>query len=423
MPTSKQRIYEQIQEDDIKFIKLQFTDLFGGLKNISITSGQIERALEGRFMIDAFHIIGMQGLGIDRFFLKPDLSTFSVLPWRPQTGKVARFLCDITDEKGNELAVSPRTILKKVLAGAEEKGLCFDMNPDCDFFLFSRDENGAITTNTGDMGGYLDVAPVDRGENARRDLILTLEEMGFEIESSHHELAPGQHSVNFKQSSGIRLADQIVTFRETIRTVAERHGLHATFMPKPRKDLPGSGMKMSICVYKDGKNLFEEENSRFAYSFIAGVIAHQMGMTAFSNPIVNSYKRLKTRFYAPSELYWSTKDHYAPIRFVPNENGRLCMEWTIPDGASNPYMVIAAVIAAGMDGMEKELLPPEEGSVTSSLPSTLLEAIHALGKDDLLTGVCGDDFVHAYITEKEKEWERYSREVTDWELREYLTRI
>lgn len=423
MILTKQDIYEQIQEDDIKFIKLQFTDLFGGLKNISITSGQIDRALEGRFMVDAFHISGMQTLGRDRFFLRPDLSTFAVLPWRPQQGKVARFLCDMTDGQGKELAQSPRTILKKVLAKADAQGLCFDMNPDCDFFLFARDENGAVSTVTGDMGGYLDVPPVDRGENARRDLILTLEEMGFEIESSHHELAPGQHSVNFKQSSGIRLADQIITFRETIRTVAERHGLHATFMPKPRKDLPGSGMKMSICVYKDGKNLFEEDAHRYAYSFIAGVISHQMGMTAFSNPIVNSYKRLKTRFYAPSELYWSSKDHYAPIRFVPNENGQLCMEWTLPDGAADPYLLIASVIAAGMDGLEKELVPPQEGAVTSSLPATLLEAIRALEKDSFLIQVCGEGFISAYIQEKEKEWERYSREVTDWELREYLTRF
>ena len=423
MSESRQLIYDQILEDDIKFIKLQFTDLFGGLKNISITSGQIGRALDGRFMVDAFHTGGMQTLGRDRFFLRPDTATFSVLPWRPQQGKVARFLCDMTDELGNELEESPRTILKKVLARAEKQGLCFDMNPNCDFFLFNRDETGAVTTQTADQGGYLDVPPVDRGENVRRDLILTLEEMGFEMESSHHELAPGQHCVNFKQSSGIRLADQIVTFRETIRTIAERHGLHATFMPKPRKDLPGSGMKMSICVMKDGKNLFEEEHGRLARSFIAGVMAHQMGMSALSNPVVNSYKRLKTRFYAPSELYWSTRDHYAPIRLVTNENGQLCMEWTLPDGASNPYMVIAAVIAAGMDGLEKEMVPPQEGVVMSALPATLLEAIRALEKDELLTDVCGASFVKAYITEKEKEWERYSREVTDWELREYLTRL
>lgn len=422
MSDKKSKIREQVKEQDIKFIKLQFVDLFGELKNISITSGQLERALDGSFMVDGFYIPGMHSLGQERLFLKPDLSTFAILPWRPQQGKVARMLCDVTDDRGRDIAENPRHILRRVLAKAEKDGLSFDIKPDCEFFLFSRDENGHVTTHTGEKAGYLDVAPLDKGENARRELILSLEDMGFEIESSHHELAPGQHSVRFKQRGGIRLADQIVTFRTTIRTVAERHGLHATFMPKPRTDLPGSAMRLSMAVYKNGENLFAKQPDT-ALWFLAGILKHQCGMTAFSNPIVNSYKRLKAVYYAPSELYWSSRDHFAPLRLSKNETGDPCIEWTLPDGAANPYLVLAAVIAAGTEGIRKAMTPPPEDEGRTPLPATLLEALHALREDDFLKKVCGEAFVDVYIKEKELEWDRYSREVTDWERKEYLKRI
>ena len=415
------RILEQVKEGDIKFIKLQFVDLFGELKNISITSTQLPKAMDGLFMVDGFHIPGMHRLGLEKLYLKPDLSTFAVLPWRPQQGKVARMLCDLTDRDGHEIPQSPRHILRMTLERARLEGLSFDIKPDCEFFLFVRDENGHVTTHTGEAAGYLDVAPLDKGENARRELILSLEDMGFEIESSHHELASGQHSVRFKQRGGIRLADQIVSFRTTIRTVAERHGMHATFMPKPRTDLPGSSMRLSISVFWDGKNLFSEEKGA-ACAFLAGILKHQSAITAFSNPIVNSYKRLKAASQAPSALYWSSHDHFAPLRLSENESGSPCIEWTLPDGSANPYLVLAAVIAAGCAGMRQGMTPPPE-DVSTPLPSTLLEALHALSGDDFLREVFGESFVEVYIHEKQLEWERYSREVTDWELKEYLRRI
>ena len=422
MSDKENLIQRQVNESDIKFIKLQFVDLFGELKNISITSGQLAKAMEGACMVDGFYIAGMHSLGHEQLFLKPDLSTFAILPWRPQQGKVARLLCDVTDENGNGIKENPRCILRRALDKAEAEGLAFDIKPDCEFFLFQRDENGHVTTHTGETAGYLDVAPLDKGENARRELILSLEDMGFEIESSRHELAPGQHSVRFKQRSGIRLADQIVTFRTTIRTVAERHGLHATFMPKPRTDLPGSAMKLSITVSRNGENLFAKDRSS-ALQFLAGMMEHQLGMTAFTNPLVNSYKRLKAVYYAPSELYWSSHDHFAPIRFSRNESGEPCIDWMLPDGAANPYLVLAAVIAAGTEGLRRGLTPPAEDERYAAFPATLLEALHELEQDAFLKELFGESFVNVYVREKKLEWDRYSREVTDWELKEYLRRI
>lgn len=425
---TEQEILEMIEEEDVKFIRLQFVDLFGTLKNVAVTAGQVEKALAGRCRVEGFHIPGMNALGHGQIFLKPDRDTFAILPWRPQQGKVARFLCDLTDRQGRLLSESPRQILRKVLQQAEDEGYFVDLNPECEFFLFQTDEEGKPTTETGEMAGYLDVAPLDRGENARRDMILTLEEMGFEIKASHHENAPAQHEVDFKPSRGVKVADQVVTFRSTVRTVAQRHGLHATFMPKPRTDLPGSAMSLNIAVFREGRNIFtdrdsEDGMSREAYGFIAGLLEHMNGITALSNPVINSYKRLKARFYAPTERFWSKEDYYAPIRVTEGENQEICIEWKLPDGAANPYMTIAAAVAAGLDGMRKnaELLPVEEKA--GNLPGTLKEAITAFEEDGFLKEVCGEAYAAMYVEEKLKEWERYSREVTDWERREYLHRF
>ena len=422
MIQNKDQIIDKIKENDIKFIKLQFVDLLGELKNISITSGQIEKALNGKYSVDSFHLHGMHEIGCDRIYFRPDIRTFAILPWRPQHGKVARFLCDITDADGNEIAENPRKILRKIVRDAENDGYTFDIDPDCEFFLFAKDENGHVTTHTGEMAGYLDVSPLDKGENARRELILSLEEMGFEIESSRHELAPGQHSVIFKQMDGVRLADQIMTFRTTIRTVAERYGLHATFMPKPRTDLPGSAMRLSISVYKDGRNLFRQDEQA-ALHFIAGILEHQPAISAFSNPLVNSYKRLLGGTQAPSRLYWSRHDHYAPLRLALTEEGCPCIQWTLPDGAANPYLTLACAIGAGLEGIRKGALPPVEDTDRKALPATLLEALNSLENDAFLRNVCGESYANVYVKEKKKEWERYSREVTDWELKEYLRRV
>lgn len=385
-------ILQMIEEEDVKFIRLQFVDIFGTIRNIAVTAGQMEKALAGKCMVDGYSIAGMKELGYDRVYLKPDIDTFTILPWRPQ------------------------------------QGYSFDLDPECEFFLFETDEEGNPTTRTREKAGYLDVAPLDQGENARRDMILTLEEMGFEIESSHHEDAPAQHEVDFKQAQGVKVADQIVTFRSTVRTIAQRHGLHATFMPKPRTDLPGSALSLNISGFRDGKNMFADpqaENglSQEAYSFIAGLLSHMNGMAAIANPIVNSYKRLKPGFHAPTELFWSLNDYRAPIRVVKGKEGDTHIEWTLPDGAANPYLLIAMVVASGLNGIQEKMIPLKADEKAGALPGTLKESLTALEKDEFLRNVCGESYVRTYLKEKTKEWELYTQEVTDWELKEYLHRF
>ena len=421
-------ILQMIEEEDVKFIRLQFVDIFGTIRNIAVTAGQMEKALAGKCMVDGYSIAGMKELGYDRVYLKPDIDTFTILPWRPQQGKVARFLCDLMDQEGNDIAESPRYILRRVLKKAKQQGYSFDLDPECDFFLFETDEEGNPTTRTREKAGYLDVAPLDQGENARRDMILTLEEMGFEIESSHHEDAPAQHEVDFKQAQGVKVADQSVTFRATVRTIAQRHGLHATFMPKPRTDLPGSALSLNISGFRDGKNMFADpqaENglSQEAYSFIAGLLSHMNGMAAIANPIVNSYKRLKPGYHAPTELFWSLNDYRAPIRVVKGKEGDTHIEWTLPDGAANPYLLIAMVVASGLNGIQEKMIPLKADEKAGALPGTLKESLTALEKDEFLRNVCGESYVRTYLKEKTKEWELYTQEVTDWELKEYLHRF
>ena len=421
-------ILQMIEEEDVKFIRLQFVDIFGTIRNIAVTAGQMEKALAGKCMVDGYSIAGMKELGYDRVYLKPDIDTFTILPWRPQQGKVARFLCDLMDQEGNDIAESPRYILRRVLKKAKQQGYSFDLDPECEFFLFETDEEGNPTTRTREKAGYLDVAPLDQGENARRDMILTLEEMGFEIESSHHEDAPAQHEVDFKQAQGVKVADQIVTLRSTVRTIAQRHGLHATFMPKPRTDLPGSALSLNISGFRDGKNMFADpqaENglSQEAYSFIAGLLSHMNGMAAIANPIVNSYKRLKPGYHAPTELFWSLNDYRAPIRVVKGKEGDTHIEWTLPDGAANPYLLIAMVVASGLNGIQEKMIPLKADEKAGALPGTLKESLTALEKDEFLRNVCGENYVRTYLKEKTKEWELYTQEVTDWELKEYLHRF
>lgn len=421
-------ILQMIEEEDVKFIRLQFVDIFGTIRNIAVTAGQMEKALAGKCMVDGYSIAGMKELGYDRVYLKPDIDTFTILPWRPQQGKVARFLCDLMDQEGNDIAESPRYIVRRVLKKAKQQGYSFDLDPECEFFLFETDEEGNPTTRTREKAGYLDVAPLDQGENARRDMILTLEEMGFEIESSHHEDAPAQHEVDFKQAQGVKVADQIVTFRSTVRTIAQRHGLHATFMPKPRTDLPGSALSLNISGFRDGKNMFADpqaENglSQEAYSFIAGLLSHMNGMAAIANPIVNSYKRLKPGYHAPTELFWSLNDYRAPIRVVKGKEGDTHIEWTLPDGAANPYLLIAMVVASGLNGIQEKMIPLKADEKAGALPGTLKESLTALEKDEFLRNVCGESYVRTYLKEKTKEWELYTQEVTDWELKEYLHRF
>ncbi|MCF0134073.1 MAG: glutamine synthetase, partial [Blautia sp.] len=360
-----------------------------------------------------------------------------ILPWRPQQGKVARMLCDIYRPDGTPLDMSTRYILKKTALEAAKDGYTCYVDPECEFFLFHTDDNGMPTTLTHEKAGYLDVAPVDLGENARRDIVLNLEEIGFDVESSHHETAPAQHEIDFRYREMTEMADCIMTFKMTVRMIAKRHGLHATFMPKPLTDVNGSGMHVHFTLCKDGRNIFDDPDgvdglSKEAYYFIGGLLKHSNEMALITNPLVNSYKRLVPGFEAPTELSWTKYNQTSLIR-VPSERGsETRIEMRSPDSASNPYLVFAVCLAAGLDGIRNQIAPIEsmesrkngEGETAIQyLPQNLKEAIDLFEASDWIKAVLGEEFCTMYADAKKKQWLRYSRQVTAWELEEYLYRI
>ena len=316
---TKEDILKKVKEDDVEFIRLQFTDIFGDLKNVAITSSQIEKALDNKIMFDGSSIEGFARIEESDMYLYPDYDTYETFPWRPQQGKVARLICDVYKPDGTPFEGDPRYVLKRALAEAKEMGYTMNVGPECEFFLFQTDENGMPTTNTYERASYFDLGPLDFGENARRDMVLTLEQMGFEIEASHHEVAPAQHEIDFKYGEALRTADNIETFKLVVKTIAKRHGLCATFMPKPKYGVCGSGMHMNMSLQKDGKNIFADENDKLglsqeAYWFIAGIMEHMKEMTAITNPLVNSYKRLVPGYEAPIYIAWSAKNRSPLIR-------------------------------------------------------------------------------------------------------------
>ena len=427
---TKEDIFRMVEEEDVEFIRLQFTDIFGTLKNVAITSSQLEKALDNKCMFDGSSIEGFVRIEESDMYLYPDLDTFTIFPWRPQQGKVARIICDVHCADGKPFEGDPRYILKKQIAKAAEMGYTFNVGPECEFFLFHTDDNGIPTTITHERAGYLDLSPVDLGENARRDIVLTLEEMGYEVESSRHQIAPGQHEVEFSMDDALETADKIMTVKTAIRTIAKRHGLHATFMPKPKAGVDGSGMHIHLSLFKNGKNVFydpdsEDGLSSDAYAFLAGILKHIKGMTAFCNPLVNSYKRLTTGFEAPSQIYWSKSERASLVK-VPFQRGQETrLELRSPDGAANPYVVFALCLAAGLEGIENHLKPQKEGKTeeTELLPSNLSEALKAMKEDGLPEEVLGKRFLKIYNQAKEKEWMSYMEQISMWELEQYLYKI
>ena len=362
----KEDIFRMVEEEDVEFIRLQFTDMFGMLKNVAITAGQLEKALNNRCIFDGSAIEGFVREEETDMYLHPDLDTFTIFPWRPQQGKVARLVCDVYGPDGTPFEGDPRYILKKVLKEAEELGFYFNVGPECEFFLFHTDEEGRPTTKTHEMAGYFDVAPIDLAENVRRDIVLNLEEMGFEIESSHHEIAPAQHEVDFQYEKGLKAADNILTFKMAVKSIAKQHGLHATFMPKPKAGVNGSGMHINMSLEdKLGKNLFADTDdklglSRLAYEFMAGILAHIKSMCLLTNPIVNSYKRLIPGYDAPVYIAWSRATNRGQIVRIPSSRGASTrLELRSPDSAMNPYLALAACLAAGLDGIKNHMELPE----------------------------------------------------------------
>lgn len=438
----REEILDLIEEEDVEFIRLQLTDMCGNMKNIAITAGQMEKAFNNHCVIEGASLPGFGGEKTGDLFLAPDLSTFAILPWRPQQGKVARLICDILKADGSALAESPRYILKRTLARAAKKGYTFQVGTELEFFLFHTDDNGLPTTITHEQAGYLDLSPLDLGENARRDMVLTLEDMGIEVESSHHELAPAQHEIDFRYSESLKAADEIMTAKMAMRTIAKRHGLHATFMPKPVMGEEGSGMHMYLSLEKDGRNIFADDSdplglSREAYWFMGGIMHHINALMALTNPLVNSYKRLIPDFEAPVWATWSAENGSQLIRIPSIKGARTRLELRWPDPSANPYLVHAACLAAGLWGMEHKIDPPaqapekikrmDEEEIEAlgirRVPQSLPEALLYLEKDELMRDVLGETFLRRYIREKRREWQSYAAEVSEWEIQRYLYRI
>ncbi len=441
MPSyTKEDVIRIVDEQDVQFIRLQFTDIFGTLKNVAITAGQLEKALDNKCMFDGSSIEGFVRIEESDMYLRPDINTFVIFPWRPQTGKVARMICDVYNPDGTPFAGDPRYILRRTLEKAEKMGYdTFNVGPECEFFLFLTDSEGNPTTVTHDNGGYFDLGPVDLGENARRDMCLALEEMGFEVEASHHEVAPGQHEIDFKYADALTSADAILTFKLVVKTIAQRHGLHATFMPKPIYGIAGSGMHANTSLFKKGKNMFYDENdplqlSQDAYWFIGGLMKNMRSMSALTNPLINSYKRLVAGYEAPVYIAWSARNR-SPLIRVPAARGTATrLELRCPDPSCNPYLALAAVLAAGLDGIEHKIQPPapcnknifhmtaEERAADNigELPGSLDEAIAEMKNSSFIKAVLGDHIFSKYIEAKEEECSEYKMRISKWEIDSYL---
>lgn len=436
---SRQDIIRMVEEEDVEFIRLQFTDIFGMLKNVAITAGQLEKALDNRCMFDGSAIEGFVRKEETDMYLYPDLDTFEIFPWRPQQGKVARMICDVYRPSGEPFEGDPRYILKRALKEAADMGYLFEVGPECEFFLFHTDENGLPTTLTHEKAGYFDLGPLDLGENARRDMVLTLEDMGFVVEASHHEVAPGQQEIDFKYDEALATADNIMTFKLAVKTIAKRHGLHATFMPKPKFGVNGSGMHINMSLSKDGRNVFHDPDdklglSKDAYYFIGGIIKHMKGMTAITNPLVNSYKRLVPGYEAPVYIAWSATNRSPLIRIPASRGEGTRIELRCPDPSANPYLALAVCLRAGLDGIANRMEPPESVDCNifalskeekkslgiEAIPGTLIEAVYELEKDDFIQNVLGKHVSTKYIEAKKAEWASYRSQVTDWEIAQYL---
>ena len=436
---TREDIVRMVREQDVEFIRMQFTDIFGQLKNVAITASQVEKAVNNEIMIDGSSIEGFVRIQESDQYLRPDLDSFTILPWRPQHGKVARLICDVYNQDGTPFVGDPRGVLKRVLAKAAEMGYSFNVGPECEFFLFETDDDGKPTTKTGDEAGYFDLGPLDHGESTRREICMALEQMGFEIEASHHEVAAGQHEIDFRYADALTAADDIMTFKLAVKSIAQKNGLHATFMPKPVFGINGSGMHTNMSLFKDGRNAFYYESdplklSKTAYNFIAGLLHHVKGMVAITNPLVNSYKRLVPGYEAPCYIAWSAKNRSALIR-IPAARGQATrVELRCPDPSCNPYLALAVCLAAGLDGIEKDMTPPAEindnifamdaatraARGIDSLPGSLSDAVDALEADELIAGTLGDHVLKNYVAGKRKEWDAFRTAVTDWEIGKYV---
>ena len=439
---TREDILQLVEEEDVAFIRLQFTDIFGMMKNMAVTVSQLEKALDNRCMFDVSSVEGLSCEEDSDMYLYPDPRTFEIFPWRPQQGKVARLICDVYRPDGTPYEVDPRYVLKKAIAEAAEEGYTMNVGPECEFFLFHTDDDGLPTTLTHEKAGYFDVGPLDLGENARRDMVLTLEDMGFEITSSHHEIAPAQHEIDFRYDEALVTADNLMTFKMVVKTIAKRHGLHATFMPKPRTETYGSGMHINLSLNRNGVNAFQSADdknglSREGYYFIGGLMKHIKAITCITNPTVNSYKRFVPGYDAPVYIGWSSKTRGPLIRVPSGRGENTRIELRSPDSTANPYLALAVLLMAGLDGIRNKIEPRDsidrniqkmtrqqrEELKIDELPRTLKDAVDELEKDEFIQQVLGKDLAEKIIRARRKEYQAYSMQVTDWEITNYLHRV
>jgi len=447
---------EPFFDEDVDLVKLQFTDIFGQCKMVQMTRRQAEKAMKEGYAINRFALGGLQKAGIEgaaapeyltdqsesvELYLKPDASTYQVLPWDSGQENVARVICQVCNADGTPSWTDSRHILQETVKRAEKMGLDFDFDFQCEFYLFHTDDDGRPTTVTHEVAGYYDAGPIDLAEGVRRDMVLSLEEAGFAVESTHHGLTAGQHSFVLPARRGIEAADYLQTFKAAVKRIAKRHGLHATFMPKPKAGTAGSGMHINISLFQNGKNIFsdpeaEDGLSQEAKWFMGGIMAHVKGMCAVTNPLVNSYKRLTSGCDAPRDIIWTTKNHNTLLRipFMRGEDTRI--ELRFPDPSANAYLTIALCMAAGLDGIAKHLDPGAESarlfaSRTEAekaaagidhLPDTLREAVAFMEEDSFVKMVLGQEFVDLYVEAKKAEWNEYMSQVSEWEVDKYLYR-
>lgn len=429
-----------IEDENVRFLRLMFTDILGTIKNVEVPVSQIDKVLENKMMFDGSSIEGFVRIEESDMYLYPDLSTWMIFPWESDHGKVARLICDIYNPDGTPFAGDPRGNLKRSLNDMKKLGFTsFNLGPEPEFFLFKLDEDGGITTTLNDKGGYFDFAPTDLGENCRRDIVLELESLGFEVEASHHEVAPGQHEIDFKYADVVDACDNIQTFKLVVKTIARKHGLHATFMPKPLFGINGSGMHCNMSLFNEDGNAFYDKDgdlelSQTAYHFLGGLLIHARAYTAVCNPTVNSYKRLVPGYEAPVYVAWSGRNR-SPLVRVPESRGLSTrLELRSVDPAANPYLAMAVLLQAGLDGIRNELTPPpavdrniyvmneeeREEAQIQDLPSTIHNAIKELRKDKVMIDALGNHIFANFVEAKRLEWAAFRQTVSEWEREQYL---
>jgi len=446
MEDKAREIIEITEKEGVKFIDLQFTDIFGVTKSVTLPANRLEEALDRGVWFDGSSIQGFARIQESDMFLLPDPVTFRILPWTRNNGSSdlrARILCDVHAPDGEPFEADPRYVLKKAVQHAADLGFVYNTGPELEFFLF-RESNGVGQAVPHDVGGYFNFSPEDEAQRVRSDIVKALQALRIHVEMSHHEVAVGQHEIDFKYEPAVHSADNAITFKYTVKGIAAKHGLFATFMPKPIFGINGSGMHVhqSLTDVKTGENLFFDPDGEFKLSkiarhFVAGQLAHARALAAIVAPTVNSYKRLTPGYEAPVYVCWAQRNRSAMIRvprYSPGREQSTRVELRFPDPSCNPYLAFAVMLEAGLDGIERELEPPgpvtddvfhwtkeqREACGVDTLPGTLEEALDELAKDDVIRRALGEHIYTVYDRARRQEWEEYRIHVTAWETERYL---